>query len=156
MINLLTFLDGATYGSIWATGPIFVSCLLLEEDGSDVASILGRPTLSDQALNLTTTLFLPILSPNSTHADGAKDIWKSIPVQMSFVMVAYLAGHALGSYVGGKSQILHCMQRLCPKRMRSMPSNRVLSLVSSLLVSLLIVNWGFGIATYSGLSLIHI
>lgn len=150
MSNLLTFLDGATYGSIWATGPIFVSCLLLEEDGSDVASILGRPTLSDQALNLTTTLFLPILSPNSTHADGAKDIWKSIPVHMSFVMVAYLAGHALGSYVGGKSQILHCMQRLCPKRMRSMQSNRVLSLVSSLLVSLLMVNWGFGIATYSG------
>jgi hypothetical protein len=151
MSNLLTFLDGATYASIWAVGPILVSCLLLEENGSaDTAAPFGRPTSSEQALGLITTLFRPVLNPNSKQADSVNAIWKSIPIHISFVMVAYLFGRAVGNYVGRKNEYLHCMQRLCPRRIRSLSSNRILSLISSLLVLLLMMNWGFGIATYSG------
>lgn len=147
MSHFLTFIDGATYGSLWSVGPILVSCLRQEE--MDPVAI-SRPTSSDQALGLMTTLFNPILSHDLKETDNVKVIWKSIPTRMAFVMVAYLAGHTLGSYVGKKSQILHCMQKLCPKRIKTMQPNRVLSLMSSLLISLLTINWGFGIATYSG------
>ena len=154
MSKVLTFLDGATYASLWAVGPLLVSCLLLEEgdnvDRYDQIGRLGRPVSSDQALNLLSTLFRPLLSPDTKQVDAVAQIWKSIPSHLLFIQVAYLVGDMLGRYTGKKSSVLYSMQRLCPRRIRNLPSYRVLSITSSLLASLLMLNWGFGISTYAG------
>eukprot|EP00956_Cyclotella_meneghiniana_P023192 scaffold44700_cov81-Cyclotella_meneghiniana.AAC.8 len=144
---LLTFLDGAIYSSIWAVAPLLVSCLLLEGSPDDNASFAkARPTTSKQALDLLTTLFRPLTSPDAKQIEGISRVWKSIPGHLSLVLVAYMVGRSLGSFVGGTSALL----RVCPQRLRTLPSNRVLSILSSILVSLLMINWGFGVSTYSG------
>jgi hypothetical protein len=151
MNNLITFLDGATYASLWSVGPILLSCLLVEEGGSvDTVAKIGRPTSSDQAFGLVATLFRPLMSPMAKQTGSVTEIWKSIPGHMSIVMVAHLIGHAMGSYIGKKRSMIYGIQRLCPQRLKNLSSSRVLSLLSSLLVSLLMINWGFGVATYTG------
>ena len=154
MSKLLTFLDGATYSSLWSVGPLLISCLLFEEgdtvDRFDQIGRVGRPVSSDQALNLLSILFRPLFSPDARQVDAVAQIWKSLPSYMLFAQVAYLAGHTLGRYVGKKSSLLYSMQRVCPRRIRSLSSSRALSITSSLLASLLIINWGFGISTYAG------
>lgn len=142
---LFTFLDGAIYSSIWAVGPLLVSCLLLEGT-PDASFSKGRPTTSKQALDLLTTLFRPLSSPDAKQDEVISSVWKLVPGHLSLVLVAYMVGRSSGCFVGGTS----ALSRVCPQRLRTLPSNRVLSILTSILVSLLMINWGLGISTYLG------
>lgn len=157
MNNVLTFLDGATYAALWTTGPLLLPSLLLDESipkiGAGAAAKLGRPVSSEEALNLTASVFRSIASSSLSQGDADKvqsEIWKSIPGHMALVMLAYLAGQALGNYAATKSSLMYGLHRVCPRRIRGLSSSRILCLSCSTIASLLMLNWGFGVSTYSG------
>lgn len=179
MRNVLNFIDGAVFAALWTSGPLLLPSLLhlgnhrdatsavVTDAGGgstataiDTDSIIGqRPLSAEDALLLTGTLSNALSNSSSSDSISSTttsstmseeehmEMWQSLPGSMVSLLLAYLLGRVTGGYVMSKSYLINAR---CPTRIRNVSSSRVVCLMSSTLVSMIMLNWGLGMATYWG------
>jgi len=164
MRNLLLFVDGAVHAALWTTGPLLLPSLISH-------NVKQRPFSAEEALTMTGTV--PRMDGNNTNIIATTggvgevismmnhDPFKNphpLPIySMVPMLLVFLVGRALGCHVmdrryGIHSRLILLVRRLpcCTMPMRNTPSWRVACLAVSVMISLLVLNWGLGIFTLGG------